>query len=526
MDEFNPQEEKLNAKEVDATPVDPEPQKQQKSNTNSYTYTGASSFANSNQNSNPNGAYYVPKQVPPQQKNTYYTPNSANQPFGATQNNTADNSQSYLNAQPLDVLNKPKKKKNKVLVAIIVIVIICVVLAILGISGSSDNNDKTPDSDNSIGSIFNDGTDDKDNTDPDAGTVAVRDSNEASKKDEYGNLTAAGVAEMAMDSCVGIEVYTQQDAYSYFYSYGGQPYGNTDENGYTLSGEGSGVLMSETNGKTYIMTCAHVVDNGDSYTVILNDGTQYSASLVGADGTTDIAVLVIEETGLKIAEFGDSEDIEIGEDCVAIGCPGGLEFINSVTKGIVSALARPISSQIGYDNECLQIDAAINPGNSGGALFNMQGQVIGINSSKIADTSYEGMGFAVPSNTAVKIANALIKDGYVSGRAKLGITYNTLQNYNNAQAILSALEQKGYKDAQGTMVIQSVDPESDLSGKGIKQYDMIVAVNGETMTSVDVMTSVLSQSKPGDTIELTIARVEGNSIKTTTVKCVLIESKD
>ena len=166
------------------------------------------------------------------------------------------------------------------------------------------------------------------------------------------------------------------------------------------------------------------------------------------------------------------------------------------------------------------------PGNSGGALFNMQGQVIGINSSKIADTSYEGMGFAVPSNTAVKIANALIKDGYVSGRAKLGITYNTLQNYNNAQSILSALEQKGFKDAQGTMVIQSVDPESDLSGKGIKQYDMIVAVNGETMTSVDVMTSVLSQSKPGDTIELTIARVEGNSIKTATVKCLLIESKD
>lgn len=524
MDDFNPQEEKLNAKEVEATPVEPttptstpkEPKTQ-----NSYTYTGGSNFAQGKSN----GTYYVPNQAPqPPKSNTYYVPPVNNQQFAGGQNNTADKSQAYLNGNP-DAFSKPKKKKNKTLIAIIIVVIACVVVAILGLSGSSDANNGT-ENDNSIGSIFEDDNRENDNTDSQAGTVTVKDSNEATKKDEYGNLTAAGVAQVAMDSCVGIEVYTQQDAYSYFYGYGGQSFGETDENGYTLSGEGSGVLMSEANGKTYIMTCAHVIDGGDSYTVILNDGTEYSAKFVGADGTTDIGVLVIEETGLKIAEFGNSEDIEIGEDCVAIGCPGGLEFINSVTKGIVSALARPISSQIGYDNECLQIDAAINPGNSGGALFNMQGQVIGINSSKIADTSYEGMGFAVPSNTAVKIANALIQDGYVSGRAKLGITYNTLENYNNAHNILSALEQKGFKDAQGTMVIQSVDPESDLSDKGIKQYDMIVAVNGETMTTVDVMTSVLSQSKPGDSIELTIARVEGNSIKTATVKCLLIESKD
>ena len=520
MDDFNPQEEKLNAKEVESTPVDPKPQESQ--NQNSYTYTGGSNFAQGNSN----GTYYVPKQAPAQPKSsTYYTPPVNNHQFAGSQNSAANDSQAYLNTQPVDPLNKPKKKKSKALIAIIIVVIVCVALAVVGLSGSSDNGNGDSDN-NSIGGIFEDEGQKDDATDSQAGTVTVKDSNEASKKDEYGNLTAAGVAEVAMDSCVGIEVYTQQDAYSYFYGYGGQSFGNTDENGYTLSGEGSGVIMSEANGKTYIMTCAHVIDGGDSYTVILNDGTEHSAKFVGADGTTDIGVLVIEKTGLKIAEFGNSEDIEIGEDCVAIGCPGGLEFINSVTKGIVSALARPISSQIGYDNECLQIDAAINPGNSGGALFNMQGQVIGINSSKIADTSYEGMGFAVPSNTAVKIANALIKDGYVSGRAKLGITYNTLQNYNNAQSILTALEQKGFKDAQGTMVIQSVDPESDLSGKGIKQYDMIVAVNGETMTSVDVMTSVLSQSKPGDTIELTIARVEGNSIKTATVKCLLIESKD
>jgi len=135
------------------------------------------------------------------------------------------------------------------------------------------------------------------------------------------------------------------------------------------------------------------------------------------------------------------------------------------------------------------------------------------------------MGFAVPSNTAVETANSLIKNGYVAGRAKIGIMYNTLSNYNSAQSILSALAQKGFEDAQGTMVIQEVDDESDLKGK-VEQYDMIVAIDGKTLTSVDVLTSVLSKSKPGDTIKLTIARVDGNRIKTFEVTCKLIESKN
>ena len=283
--------------------------------------------------------------------------------------------------------------------------------------------------------------------------------------------------------------------------------------------------MSEANGKTYIMTCAHVIAGGSSFTVTLDNDKEYEATMVGYDSQTDIGVLAIQATGLQVAEFGDSKDIEVGEDCIAIGCPGGLTFKNSVTKGIVSALDVPVSSSIGYNNECIQVDAAINPGNSGGALFNMQGQVIGINSSKIASTEYEGMGFAVPSNTAVETANSLIKNGYVSGRAKIGIEYNTLANYNSANAILNALAEKGFKDANGTMVIQTIDSESDLNNQGIKQYDMIVAIDGKTLTSVDIMTSALSKKKPGETVTLTIARIENNSIKTFDISCKLIESK-
>ena len=236
-------------------------------------------------------------------------------------------------------------------------------------------------------------------------------------------------------------------------------------------------------------------------------------------------MLSIEKTGLKIAEFANSDNLVVGEQVVAIGCPGGLEFMNSVTSGYVSALARPISSSIGYDNECIQTDTAINPGNSGGALFNMQGQVVGINSSKIASTDYEGMGFAVPSNTAVATANSLIKVGYVEGRAKLGITYSPITSFNNSSAVIEALAEKGFKDCEGAMVISEVSEDSDLKNKDVKQYDMIVAVNGKTMTSVDVMTSVLSDSKPGDTVKLTMARIENNEIKVYEIECKLIESK-
>ena len=302
-------------------------------------------------------------------------------------------------------------------------------------------------------------------------------------------------------------------------------YGSSNS-GSTESGEGSGVIMSESNGKTYIMTCAHVIADGSTFKVTTNDDKKYDATMVGYDSQTDIGVLSINATGLQAATFAKSESVTVGEQVVAIGCPGGLEFKNSVTTGIVSALEVPVSSSIGYNNQCIQTDTAINPGNSGGALFNMQGQIIGINSSKIASTDYEGMGFAVPSDTAISTAESLIANGYVAGRAKLGIEYVALENYNNASSIMSALESKGFKDAKGTIVIQSVSSESDLKNSDVKQYDMIVAVNGTTMTSVDVLTSTLSKSKPGDTIKLTIARAENNQIKTFDVNCKLIESKN
>lgn len=442
------------------------------------------------------------RQAPPQTQGTYYTP-PATQP--ATQ------PEAFAGMPPLEV--KPKKKK-KGLIVIIVIAALCAVVALYGLVNAGS---KTTPADNKAKSSAAQ----EKNSEP---VATVESSDEAVKQDAKGNLTVAGVVEKVKDSCVGITVYTEQSAYNYFYSYGNFE-APREKDGKMISGEGSGVIMGEANGKTYIMTCAHVIEDGTSFKVTLDDDSkEYDAVMVGYDGQTDIGVLMVETTGLPVATFGDSKDIDVGEDCIAIGCPGGLVFKNSVTKGIVSALDAPVASAIGYKNECIQVDAAINPGNSGGALFNMQGQVIGINSSKIASTEYEGMGFAVPSNTAVETANSLIKNGYVAGRAKLGIEYNTLGNFDSAGSIISALNEKGFEQALGTMVIRGVDDASDLKGK-IKEYDMIVAVNGNTMTSVDILTSILSKSKPGDTLKLTIARIEGNSIKIFEVECKLIEAK-
>lgn len=457
------------------------------------------------------GEYYTPPQQN-QQSGYYYNPPSYKPP-------TEVEYQPVVNGTPVDQM--PKKKKSKGIIVFLIIMVVSLCVAVAGLAMSLQNSNSQ--GKQNQGTTQRGDIDDADEINSDNGdaSASIVGSNEASKTDEYGNLTAAGVAQKSMDSCVGITVYTKQNAFDYFSYYAPEQQKEQE----VKSGEGSGVIMSEANGKTYIITCAHVIADSSKCTVTLNNGKEYDAEVVGIDSQTDIGVLSIKKTGLKIAEFGDSKDIEVGETCVAIGCPAGLQFMNSVTQGIVSALDRPVSSAIGYSQTCIQVDAAINPGNSGGALFNMQGQVIGINSSKIASTNYEGMGFAVPSNTAVKTANSLIKYGYVAGRAKLGIQYVSLQSYNNASAILNALADQGYNDAQGTMVVQEVTDNSDLKGK-LNKYDMIVAVDDEVLTSSDVMTSYLSNHSPGDTCRLTVATVENNTIKIREVECKLIESKE
>lgn len=319
-----------------------------------------------------------------------------------------------------------------------------------------------------------------------------------------GALTTAQIAEKVKPSIVGIVVYTQRSNSS--------------------AGEGTGVIMGEdkTGEYTYIITCAHVIsDAGIQVRVQTEDGTAYDAEIVGIDTRTDLGVLKIKAKGLPAAEFGDSNALRVGDSVYAIGNPGGVEFFGSFTGGFVSAIDRPVSSEIGYTMKCIQHDAAINPGNSGGALVNVYGQVIGINSQKIAATDYEGMGFAIPITAAKEIIDDLIAYNYVPNRPKLGITYYPV----SASAQYSMIAQiKGLP--AGTLIINEISADSSLAGTNVRQYDMIVAVDGKPLTTADVLLEKIDNGKVGDKMTLSICRVNGDySIEEFDVEIALVEDK-
>ena len=297
----------------------------------------------------------------------------------------------------------------------------------------------------------------------------------------------------------------------------------TYQNG-QLAGEGSGVLwgVDQTGQYTYVVTCAHVIDSEAqlSYGILMLDGTHYEAEMVASDAKTDIGVLKIKATGLPIAELGDSSVLKIGEPVYAIGNPGGSEYFGSITNGIVSAIDRSISAT--YTMTCIQHNAAINPGNSGGALVNTAGQIVGINSSKISSTDYEGMGFAVPMSIVKPVVEALIQYKYVPNRPKLGIEYATVSSYQLYSIVVSI---KGLP--QGSLVIAGISSDSSLVNTEAQVGDLIIAVNDKPMDDSSVLLDLIDTGAVGDTLKLTLCRIEERTYKTTTfdVTITLVEDK-
>ena len=269
--------------------------------------------------------------------------------------------------------------------------------------------------------------------------------------------------------------------------------------------EGSGIVENAKEG--YVITNEHVIDSAVSIEVVTEDGKSHSAKLVGKDVRTDLAVLKIDASGLTAATFGNSDQLQVGDQVLAIGNPGGSEFAGSVSSGIVSALNRTVTSESNYSMQYIQTDAAINPGNSGGALMNMYGQVVGITSSKIAATGYEGMGFAIPVNTAKPVINDLIQYGYVQNRVKIGIQVSEI---SSTQATV-----RGYPTG---LLVQSVDSTSDAASKGLKVNDIITKIDGKDASSYDVFYKQMSTHKAGDTVKLTIFRISDKSTFDISVK--------
>lgn len=266
------------------------------------------------------------------------------------------------------------------------------------------------------------------------------------------------------------------------------------DNDEDIIGEGTGTIISSDG---YIVTNSHVIGDTNTYkiNVVLNNADEYPAKVVGYDTRTDLAVLKIDAKDLTYVNFGDSSLVEVGQDIVAIGNPGGQSFQNSLTKGIVSAVDREL--ELSQNVTYIQLDAAINPGNSGGPLCNIYGQVIGINTAKIASQEYEGMGFAIPSATVIDIANDLIHYGYVKDRVRLGLMGRVVDD-----------EMASSYSVPYGILITEISEGGPLDNTDIKPYDIITEINGEAVTTFQDVYGILAQYKPGDKVTLTLYRLE------------------
>ena len=298
------------------------------------------------------------------------------------------------------------------------------------------------------------------------------------------SLTTEQVADLVSPSVVVIT--TEQVVYSQWSWYGQNQ---------VESGAGSGVIISSDG---YILTCAHVVDGASTITVTIGD-KDYTATLVGEDTTSDIAVIKIDADGLTPATVGNSDSLKVGQSVMAVGNPLG-ELGGTVTGGMISALNRSVTIQ-GSSSvntmSLIQMDASVSPGNSGGGLFNMNGELVGIVNAKSSSSDAEGLGFAIPINDAIKVAQDLLENGYVSGRPYMGITYLAVTDAQTAAQLNVT--------AYGVYVVDVVQG-GPADKAGLKTGDRIVSIDGTEIAQKDDLGTLIQQHAAGDTLSITVAR--------------------
>lgn len=486
-----------------ANPTENVPPYQQNQNPNPNTYAqpwqyGYGQYPCSGQNPqyNQNNQQYGQYQnntgynqnVPPYQQNMYGQP-----PYG----NNGTYNQQY---NPQMFAQYPQKKTKGGIIALIIVLCSLLTIGFIGmmVYGFSadikeDLNSNRSDSGNSFRLPNKDSTtpfETLPNTSSQGKTHDESDYSDKVNKDYSGmklesnpkdaktnnSYTSAKASEKVSDSVVGILCYSDDVP--------------DQADTTTASSQGSGIIFSQDG---YVITNAHVIGNSKTayaIRVVTSDGKEYKAGVVGYDSRTDIAVLKMDDAkGLTPATFGDSSQLEVGQDIIVVGNPGGLDYQNTTTKGVISALDRKLSTS--SLTKYIQTDAAINPGNSGGPLVNYYGQVVGITTSKIVSETYEGMGFAIPSQTVKNIVDTLVKNGYVEGRVKIGIsgiavTSDQASNYNIPQGIY----------------VQSIVSGGPCDGTSLKEGDIITEVDGETITSFADVYAILETHKPGDKIKV------------------------
>lgn len=372
--------------------------------------------------------------------------------------------------------DKKKKKKKNILVGFIAVLSVVAIAAtsIIGyslISGKGINISQTPESANR--------SDKSPTKTTQSSTLSEDDSDDADTKDTPtilqlsspdDALTVQEIVKENKNSIVGISASSN-----------------------TSTSTGTGIVMSDDG---YIITNAHVVSGANTISVVFtdNDNETVTGKLVGIDSQTDLAVIKISKKGLTAATFGKSSNVQVGDAAVVIGNPLGFQLANSVTAGIISATDRKLTIE-DREMNLLQTDASINSGNSGGALLNAYGQVIGVTSAKVNSAYGEGLGFAIPIDTATPIINDLIKYGYVKGRPVLGITGETI----------SEMVARYYNVPQG-FVIRSVESGSAADEAGIEVGDIVIGINDTTVTSITEFNNIKADYKAGDEITITLYR--------------------
>ncbi|MBU7537393.1 trypsin-like peptidase domain-containing protein [Leuconostoc lactis] len=286
-------------------------------------------------------------------------------------------------------------------------------------------------------------------------------------------------------------------------------FSQTGKDSFQEASEGSGVIYKKSGDAAYVVTNNHVINGAAQIQVMLHDGQKVTATLVGKDAMTDLAVLKIAADKVTTtAAFGDSNKIQVGQKVLAIGSPLGAQYASSVTEGIISAKKRLVesSSEDGQNyggSTVIQTDAAINPGNSGGPLINFAGQVIGVNSMKLSSsasgTSVEGMGFAIPSNQVVDIVNKLVKYGQVTRPAiGIGLVELSAVTVDDQKSLLKIPD-----TVKGGVVVMSLTPNGPAAKAGIQKYDVITGIDGKTVTGQADLREELYKHDLNDTVTIT-----------------------
>ena len=344
-----------------------------------------------------------------------------------------------------------------------------------------------------------------------SGTTTTTTVSKAAVKNE--NSTTQAV-DKVKDAVVSVITYSSNSQNSLL----GSDETDTDTNAEQVFSEGSGVIYKKEGDTAYLVTNTHVINGAKKVDIRLADGTKVPGEIVGSDTYSDIAVVKIAADKVTtVAEFGDSNQLTVGETAIAIGSPLGSEYANTVTQGIVSSLNRNVSlkSEDGQaiSTNAIQTDTAINPGNSGGPLINIQGQVIGITSSKIASnggTSVEGLGFAIPANDVINIIKQLEKDGKVT-RPALGIHMVNLSNLNTTD--LQKLKLPG--NVTSGVAVRSVQKNMPANGH-LQQYDVITKIDDKAISSTTELQSALYSHSIGD--EMTVTYYRNGKEETTKIK--------